>query len=110
MKLDSDNIWFGNLECVVSDISNLIGYKAEHFRVPYNNVSSLHHLNIYNVANNHIMQHGAEAFTEMLSNISKLGSKYVGNLSNKTIIIDYTGHKFGFAAFSQRGEVFSEKP
>ena len=70
----------------------------------------MHHFNIYGVANNHVMQHGAAAYNEMLTNIDKLGSKYVGNLSNKTITIDYKKHKFGLAVFSLRGEAFSEKP
>jgi hypothetical protein len=110
LKFDQENIWFGNLECVISDISNLIGYKKEHFRVSLKNVLSLDHFNIYGVANNHVLQHGTEAYCEMLSNINKLGSKYVGNISDKTIIIDYKLHKFGFAVFSQKCESFSEKP
>lgn len=106
----SDDIWFGNLECVVSNISNLKGFGAECFRVPSEYVSSLHHMNIYCVANNHIMQHGNEAYDEMLTNINKLGSKYVGNLSDKTIIVEYKQCKFGIMTFSQRQESFSQKP
>jgi hypothetical protein len=56
------------------------------------------------------MQHGADAYCEMLANIKKIGSKYVGNISNKTIVIDYKGYKIGFVVFSQRGDQFSEKP
>lgn len=110
LSSNSSEIWFGNLECVISDISNKTGYRKEYFRVPFNNVSSLHHLDYYSVANNHIMEHGSEAFQEMLANLNKLGRKYAGNLSNKTIIIEHKEHKFGFAVFSQRGEEFSEMP
>jgi poly-gamma-glutamate capsule biosynthesis protein CapA/YwtB (metallophosphatase superfamily) len=110
LEFNDNNIWFGNLECVISDISNLPGFKTRHFRVPFKSVSSLRHLNVYSVANNHVMQHGIEAYNEMLANINKLGSKYVGSLSNKTITLDHQSHKFGFLVFSQRGEAFSEKP
>lgn len=109
LKLDAEDIWFGNLECVISDISSKIGVKAKPFRVSYNDVSSLHHLDIYSIANNHVMQHGAEAYSEMLANIEKIGSQYVGSLSKKHMSIDFKDHKFGFVVFSQRGDPFVEK-
>jgi len=110
LKFDSDDIWIGNLECVISDISKVTGFKKNHFRVPYHNVSALNHFNVYGVANNHVMQHGPEAYNQMLENINRLGSKYVGSVTNKTLKFDHKGYKFAIAVFSQRAESFSEKP
>ena len=110
LPFDENDIWFGNLECIISDQSNLSGVKRDQFRVSYKSVSSIKHMHIYSVANNHSMQHGNAAYIEMLGNINRLGSKYIGNLSNKSMTFEQCGHKFGIIAFSQRGEVFSKDP
>jgi poly-gamma-glutamate capsule biosynthesis protein CapA/YwtB (metallophosphatase superfamily) len=110
LNFNTEDIWFGNLECVISDTSELTGLKAKCFRIPYKNVSALHHFDVYSVANNHIMEHGPQAFNETLENINKLGSKYVGSLSNRIIVINHKKNNFGFAVFSQRRESSSKKP
>lgn len=105
-----EDIWIGNLECVVSNISNKKGYKSLPFRIPYNRVTPFQHLDIYSVANNHIMQHGADAFEEMIDNVTKLGSQHIGSLNRKITRFNFKEKTFGLLAFSKRREAFSDNP
>ncbi|HPE58530.1 MAG TPA: CapA family protein [Bacteroidales bacterium] len=105
-----EDIWIGNLECVISGVSVKSGYKSIPFRVPYDRVKSLRHMNIYSVANNHIMQHGVKAFIETINNLEKLGSCHVGSLASQSIKFNFKEKTFGLLAFSQRGEVYSQEP
>lgn len=110
LDFKKEDIWIGNLECVVSNVSDKINYKSIPLRIPYERVSSLHHLDIYSVANNHSMQHGVDAFYETLNNIKKLGSRHVGSLNCKSTNFIYKNKTFGLLAFSKRGEAFSDNP
>ena len=110
LDFKKEDVWIGNLECVIANISDKAGYESLPFRTPCEIVASLHHLDIYGVANNHIMQHGEKAFHEMIGNINKLGSRHVGSLSCKSTRFNYKDKAFGLMAFSRRSEVFSDSP
>ncbi len=106
----SDDIWFGNMECVVSDISNKKGIYKKQFIVSPKNIEHIKHLDFYSVANNHVMQHGKQAFNRMLKSIEDSGSVYVGSLVRKSIKFAHENKVIGVVAFSQREEKYSDNP
>jgi hypothetical protein len=107
---DTNDIWFGNLECVVSDQSNKTGIYKKQFRIDTSCLKHIQHFNIYNVANNHVMQHGEEAFAEMLHCIESFGSIYIGANHRRTLEVQHQGKHIGLLSFSQREEKYSKTP
>jgi len=110
INFQSGDLWLGNMECVLSTQSNRYGIHRKQFRTDPSLLSGLHHLDIYSVANNHVMQHGIEAYAKMLNYIHESGSKYVGDLHTKSLIIPHQGYNIGILAFSQHDEKFIKPP
>ena len=57
-----DDFWIGNFECVCSDLSGREGMEARQFIISTEACNHVNHLDFYGVANNHVMQHGAEVY------------------------------------------------
>lgn len=104
------DVWFGNFECVVSQVSNKEGIYNKQFILSPDKMLHIKHLDYYNVANNHIMQHGREAFERTLQYIESKGSKYVGSEDSKSIFFTHQRKKVGIVSFSQREEKYSADP
>ena len=64
------------------------------------------HLDLYGVANNHVMQHGGSAYREMLWYLGDYGVQYVGSLERRSTTFFHEGKKVGIMAFSQRPDIF----
>lgn len=105
---ESNDVWLGNFEGVCADSSDKTGLKSEQFRTPLSSIAKLSHPNIYSVANNHSMQHGHDAFEQTVSNLSSLGCKVVGTLTNKSVSFDYNQYKIAVTSFSVREETFAK--
>lgn len=109
IKREKTDFWFGNFECVASDLSNKDGIYRNQFRISPEHLSHIDHLDLYNVANNHVMQHGDEAYEEMCNYISKQ-SKIVGKEDIRVNTFNHDGKTYGVLAFSQREEKYSKTP
>lgn len=107
IPFNKKDIWFGNLECVVSNISNKSGVDAMYFRVNEADFLKTSHCDVYAVANNHIMQHGSTAYLNTLKTVSKV-AKFVGSNDNRSILIENDGSRYGILVFSMRAEIFSK--
>ncbi|WP_303070951.1 CapA family protein [Bacteroides nordii] len=101
------DIWIGNLECVISDVSIKTGLYKEQFRISPSRLKSLQHFNIYGFANNHAMQHGAEAYQETLIYLNRLGVKCVGTNVYRTLTFEHCNKTVSILAFSQRKEKYA---
>jgi len=110
LERDSKDIWFGNFECVAATTSNKEGIYRKQFIISPESLSHVKHLDYYNVANNHVMQHGDVAYKEMLEYIESTGSQVVGSLQNKSISFSHQGKSIGVVAFSQREEKYFTPP
>lgn len=110
LSRNTDDFWIGNFECVCSNISNKRGIYAKQFIINPSLLSSIVHLDIYGVANNHVMQHGGDAYQVLLQSIKDNGAQYVGSDIDRSIIFDYQTKKIGILAFNQRPENFSSTP
>ena len=110
LNISENDYWIGNFECVVSHTSNKSGMQRNQFRIAPDKLQHFKHLNLYGVANNHVMQHGADAYNEMLSVIENVGSNYVGTKNRRTHVFEHHRKKISVTAFSLRPENFSGAP
>lgn len=110
LSRNKDDFWIGNFECVCSDISSLTGTHAKQFRISPKCLKTVKHLNLYGVANNHVMQHGAEAYRQMIKFIESTGALYAGTQEKPTTVFDHQGRKVSITVFNQRPENFTKPP
>ena len=62
-----DDLWVGNFEAVVSDITNRNDYSKTSFRIESDTFDkSASIIDYWGVANNHVMEHGVEAYQQMV--------------------------------------------
>jgi len=106
---DAD-FWIGNFECVASSSTNKDGIDGQYFRIEPELLSHFRHLDLYGVANNHVMQHGELAYNDLLDFIESVGSQYVGSINKKSHHFHHQGKTIGVVAFSQRPDHFSRTP
>ena len=111
-KLDrgDDDFWIGNFECVCADTSNFGGTHAKQFRITPDNMKAVNHLNFYGVANNHVMQHGSEAYRQMINYIEHVGALYAGTKEKPTTVFEHQGKEVAVTVFNQRPENFTNPP
>ncbi len=103
--LNDGDINVCNLECVLSDTSDKLIPFSEIMRAPVDFVSVLKENNIHvvNLANNHTMDHGLQAFNEMKSALNEAGIKTI--LDNyrfpeeENVIININGLSIGFIGY-----------
>lgn len=110
IPIKENDIWIGNFEGVTATVSKNVGFKGEAFRIDPQYLGSLKNCTYYNVSNNHAMQHGIEAYKEMISNIEGLGSKVFGDSIKKSQIFKTQGICFSVTGFCLRKENFGETP
>ena len=108
IKKDNDDFWIGNFECVCSDISNKTGIEAKQFIIHPDSCNNVSHCDLYGVANNHVMQHGGEAYCRLLNYLDANGISHVGDLDHKCVTFSHQNKKIGVMAFSQRPDNFSK--
>lgn len=106
---DNDYI-VGNFECVCSNQSNKKLIERDYFRISPEFLSISNKINLYGTANNHIMQHGPEAYLDTLNYIESKSSSYVGSFNKKSHIFSHNGYSVGILNFSYRPDNFSSNP
>ena len=110
LRRAKDDFWIGNLECVCASHSDKTGLHGKQFIIAPQSLSHIRHFDLYGVANNHVMQHGGEAYREMLGYLQGAGVGYVGSLDRKHCVFEHQGKQVGILAFSQRPDHFSATP
>ena len=110
IKSSSDDFWIGNFECVCSDVSNKTGIEARQFIIHPDACKNVSHCDLYGVANNHVMQHGEEAYRHLLDYLDANGISHVGDLDHKCVTFSHQNKQIGVMAFSQRPDNFSKNP
>ena len=93
--------WIGNMECVLSNISDRSKYNRDCFRAAPNVILKDNLIDCYSVANNHIMEHGISAFNETIKTVNS-NKITVGDLENKNRVVDHDGKLVAISAFSFR--------
>ncbi len=106
----SEDMWIGNCECVIANSSNKKDIYRKQFRIGPQHLSNVHHLNVYNVANNHVMQHGEKAYREMINYFDSNQIITIGRIERPIHIFVHQNKSVGIMAFSQRKERWSQNP
>lgn len=98
LKREEGDIWIGNFEGVASNSSFNKGIYSKAFRIEPEVLKNVSNLNIYGVANNHVMEHGPEAYLEIFNSLESFGCKVFGLKNKKShvfkhneILISITG-------------------
>lgn len=106
-----EDFWIGNFEGVTSSKSVLTGTSANQFRIdPKDLGESLSLFDIMGVANNHVMQHGVDAYKETCDILENKGIVTFGENIQKTKLFKVGSQKYSITGFSQRIDQFSDKP
>lgn len=104
------DIWVGNFEGVSSSVSINMGMNAKVFRVKPDTIKKLDHFNVYGFANNHAMQHGAEAYQQTVDTLTECGCKVFGTNKSKTCILEDQGQKISVTGMCLRIDEFTNSP
>lgn len=107
---EEDDYWMGNMECVCASTSNQCGLKRKQFIIAPQALSHIHHLDFYGVANNHVMQHGADAYKEMLEYLDSKSIAYAGSVGRHSYQFVHQGKQVGIFVFSLRPDNFTKEP
>lgn len=105
-----DDLWIGNFEGVAADTTTKTGAAASQFRVSPTFLKHLKHMNVYGLANNHSMQHGACAYRQTEQTLIDQGSRVFGTDSIKSLVIEHQNRKISLTGFSQRIDAWKDKP
>lgn len=105
-----EDCWIGNFEGVAADVTNKKGTAAQHFRVSPQHLQHLGLIDVYGFANNHAMQHGAEAYNKTVDTLEGLGGKVFGSDKCRSVVIEHEGRKVTLTGFSQRIDSWKETP
>ncbi len=110
------DLTFGNLECTHSNLDlqkddlGSIQMRGSPVQIPGLAEAGI---DIVNVANNHTMQHGKEAFLDSIKNLEMNGIKHFGDnpedhLVGKPAIVEKNGLKIAFLGYSLRPRQYFE--
>lgn len=105
-----EDCWIGNFEGVASESSEKTGTAALQFRINPQCLTHLKHLDVYGIANNHVMQHGAVAYQRTFDYLSSCGCLCFGNDAQKSQVFEHQRRKVSITGFSQRIDAFSYNP
>ena len=105
-----DDLWIGNFEGVASAVTNKSGWAAQQFRVEPESLSHLIHMDVYGFANNHAMEHGAEAYRQTMQTLERQGAKVFGTAGKHSTVIEHQGRTISLTAFSDRVDYQSSSP
>jgi poly-gamma-glutamate capsule biosynthesis protein CapA/YwtB (metallophosphatase superfamily) len=101
------DIRFANLECVLADGGRPEPGKVFHFRSDLKNVETLRHtgIDVVSLANNHVLDFGADAFREMLPALDAAGILHAGagldrEAARRPTVRRVAGTAVGFLAFT----------
>lgn len=116
--LQGSQLCFGNLECTHSDADlNPNDYHSIQMRGKSSDLNGLVEagFHVLNVANNHSLQHGREAFLQTCTSVRERGLHVCGanpenHLAADPTIVAINGLKVGFVGYSLRPRQYFEHP
>lgn len=110
IQKNPQDIWVGNFECVTSVFSPLIDYHKDCFRIEPSLLLNCQLFDYFGIANNHVMEHGPDAYNQMCSSLLTICKGTFGSLDNKSVIFDHQDKKVAITGFCLRREENSYEP
>ena len=107
---NDDDCWIGNFEGVASENSDKNGTAAQQFRVLPDFIRHFKHFDLYSLANNHVMQHGDDAYNRTFDFLTSIKCRCFGSNKLKTQMFEHQGRLVSITGFSQRIDAFSSEP
>lgn len=104
IKKDPQDIWIGNFECVASTISPHTDYHKDCFRIEPSLLNECKLFDYFGVANNHVMEHGPEAYEQMCDNLLSISRGTFGSKENKSVTFEHQGKVVSITGFCLRRE------
>lgn len=104
LKRNEGDLWVGNFEGVASELSANKGIYKKAFRIEPSTLKGLHHMDMYGFANNHAMEHGAEAYKNTVKALESYGSKVFGLKDHKSVVFNHNGQKVSITGMCSRIE------
>ena len=98
------DVWVGNFECVASTFSPHTDYHKDCFRIDPALLQGCQLFDYFGIANNHVMEHGPDAYNQMRSNLLTICKGTFGSLENKSVIFDHQDKKVAVTGFCLRRE------
>lgn len=105
-----DDVWIGNLECVIASISDQDNYRKDCFRISPELLKYRSFIDYYCIANNHVMEHGPEAYNQMSEFLVSYCLGTFGSMKQKSIVFQHKSKKVSVTAFSLRKDETSHTP
>lgn len=105
-----NDVWIGNFEGVCSDVSCHNDYHSKCFRLDTRFMDNLHLIDYYAIANNHVMEHGGDAYCQMQSVLNKNTKGCFGSKDKKSIVFEHDGKTIAITAFSLRDDQCDNEP
>ncbi len=104
----SEDIWVGNFEGVCSEVTCIDDYKKDTFRISTELFSKLCEekciIDYWGVANNHVMEHGVDAYNEMCDTFNGRCCGCFGSLRQKCITFSHQNRNVSILGFSYRND------
>ena len=110
LEKNAEDLWVGNFEGVASNVTTRSGMAAKVFRVAPEALKNLPHLNVYGFANNHAMQHGAEAYQQTWDALQSFKCKTFGKNDSRSVVVEHQGRKVSLTGCCFRVDEFTDKP
>lgn len=108
---NSADIWVGNFEGVSSDVSFRTDYFKNTFRLPTSDLYKCSGLiDYYCIANNHVMEHGTEAFHQMCEALRRISSGFFGSKQFRSITFEHQSKTLSVTGFSLRNDQIGCQP
>lgn len=111
LNKNAEDLWIGNFEGVVADVSNRLDYTRDAFRISSNTffkVKSI--IDYWGIANNHVMEHGEEAYHQMESILNSTSKGTFGSINAKSITFCHHDKTITITGFNLRAEDSKNEP
>ena len=105
-----EDVWIGNFEGVCSDVSHHRDYHVKCFRIEPAFLDHIKLIDYYAIANNHVMEHGDDAYCQMQQVLNEKTKGCFGSKTKKSVVFEHGGKKVAVTAFSLRDDQCKEKP
>lgn len=111
LKKDKDDVWIGNFEGVVSDMTCRKDYSRDSFRISSETLKKCGSIiDYWGIANNHVMEHGEGAYLQMEQLLNAKSEGVFGSNSRRTVCFKHQGKQVSVTGFSLRAEEGKHTP
>lgn len=111
LEKNNDDVWIGNFEAVLSNHTCRKGGNTESFRITpetFDKCGSI--IDYWGIANNHVMEHGKDAYCQMEEILSQKSKGVFGSQKKRTISFKHCGKQIAMTGFSLRAEENRNEP